>query len=116
MNILIRWSTLVTTVLLAGCATSHPKEEPVHEQGWIGGRYQLAKNGFTASDWVFGVDALNYFPPALEHTWKAGILTDALGTNTSPGSLTSSVSSAPPRPAPRCQSGRSGMARPWTST
>ena len=82
MNTLIRWSTLVATVLLVGCATTHPKEEPVHEQGWIGGRYQLAKSHFTASDWVFGVEAINCFPPTLEHNWKAGILTDALGTNT----------------------------------
>ena len=83
MNTLIRLSSVVAAVLLAGCASHPAKEEPVHEQGWIGGRYKCAKPRATVANWLFGGDHIIYcFPPELERAQKSGIFTAELGTNT----------------------------------
>jgi hypothetical protein len=75
-------------VLISGCASA-PKgktvaqEKPVHQRGWIGGSYERAKAGRSASDVLFGDDDTIYsFPSALTNTQKAGILITALATNT----------------------------------
>ncbi len=83
MNTLIRLPIIVAALLLAGCASHPPKEEPIHEQGWIGGRYKCAKPRATLANWLFGGDHLIYcFPPELEHTQKSAIFAAELGTNT----------------------------------
>ncbi|MGA2751460.1 MAG: PDZ domain-containing protein [Verrucomicrobiota bacterium] len=83
MNTLIRLPIAVAAVLLAGCASHHPKEKPVHEQGWIGGRYKCAKPRATVANWLFGGDHLiYYYPPGLEESQKSGIFATELGTNT----------------------------------
>src|SRR5208282_3591488 len=73
---------LAAVLLLAGCAT-HPKEKPVHQRGWIGGRYERAKSGRTLSEMLFGAGHTIYsFPSALSNSQNAAILTTSLGTNT----------------------------------
>jgi hypothetical protein len=73
---------LAAALLLAGCA-SRPKEKPVHQRGWIGGRYERATTRRSLSDKLFGADHTIYsFPPALTNARDTGILTVSLGTNT----------------------------------
>lgn len=83
MNNLIRSPIVLAAVLLAGCASHPPKEEPIHEQGWIGGKYKCAKPHATFANWVSGGEHIIYcFPKELERTQKSGIFTAELSTNT----------------------------------
>jgi hypothetical protein len=67
---------------ITGCA-SQPKQTPVHEQGWIGGRYECAKARRTVSNFLFGADHTMFcFPAALSNVQSAAMLTLSLGTNT----------------------------------
>lgn len=75
-------STLAATLILFGCA-AHAKEKPILERGWIGGHYDCAKRSRSTAEWLFGADHTIFsFPSTLAHSYKAGILTLALGTNT----------------------------------
>jgi hypothetical protein len=74
---------IALTLLVAGCA-SNPKQKPVHEQGWIGGRYKWAKDGRGAAGILFGNDypTIYSFPRSLQPAQPAGVLATRLETNT----------------------------------
>ena len=65
---------IALTLLVAGCA-SNPKQKPVHEQGWIGGRYKWAKDGRGAAGILFGNDypTIYSFPRSLQPAQPAGV-------------------------------------------
>ena len=65
-------------LLSAGCATSNPAEKPVHQRGWIGGQYKLARQ----PRWMGNSDAIDAFPGQLKKTQTTGILVTALSSNT----------------------------------
>ncbi len=54
----------------------------MHERGWFGGAYKLAKPRATFANWVSGgANILYCFPPELEKTQKTGIVVLELTTN-----------------------------------
>src|SRR5438477_12412597 len=53
-------------VVITGCCSTKPKEEPAHQRGWIGGDYK----------------AVSVFPPGLKRTQKSALLITALNTTT----------------------------------
>ena len=82
MKALTCWFSLAALTLTSGCATQ-PREKPVQVQGWIGGSYQCAKNGYTFGDRFNGTaHTIHDFPPALAKTQPGGIFVSHLGTNT----------------------------------
>src|SRR5437868_8428232 len=56
----------VMGLVITGCCSTKPKEEPAHQRGWIGGEYK----------------AVSVFPPGLKRTQKSALLITALNTNT----------------------------------
>jgi len=71
-------------VLLAGCSTTKPKPEAdqVHQRGWIGGEFKLARKT-TACDIIFGSgdEYISTLPHGLASSNRAGILIIALSSN-----------------------------------
>lgn len=70
---------------LAGCATadkSKPEAEKVHERGWIGGEFKLARRP-SFSIFLFGTrsEFIEGLPKEVPKTNRAGILITGLGTN-----------------------------------
>src|SRR5581483_1583224 len=76
-------------VLLTGCSTTKPKSqvkpetEEIHQRGWIGGKFKLARKT-TAGDLFFGSrdEFISTFPRGLASSNRAGILITALSSNT----------------------------------
>ncbi len=75
---------LLAAVLAGGCATSKskPEAEKVHERGWIGGEFKLARRP-SFSLFLFGTkdEFISGLPKEVVKTNRAGILITALGTN-----------------------------------
>ncbi len=73
-------------VLLAGCSTTKTKSKPdaeqVHQRGWIGGEFKLARKS-TACDVFFGSgdEYVSTLPHDLASSNRAGILITALSSN-----------------------------------
>jgi len=55
------------------------KKPPVHQRGWIGGEYKLARRHWS---WFSSTETVVAFPKSLTNAQKAGILITALSTNT----------------------------------
>ena len=72
------WACLGVVLGLVGCASTPPKEPPVHERGWLGGEYRLARRpGFFRAGG--GIDVL---PAGLDCGHQAGLVATVLSTNT----------------------------------
>src|SRR5438045_104843 len=74
------------TAFLTGCSTATPKpksaEEKIHQRGWIGGEFKLArKTSLRLMPFGPREDFIGVFPPALGKTTRAGLFITALGTN-----------------------------------
>lgn len=71
-------------ILLAGCSTtkSKPEAEKVHQRGWIGGEFKLARK-FSAWNVIFGTrdEFIPTLPHGLSSSNRAGILVAALSSN-----------------------------------
>lgn len=73
-------------VALAGCSTtkskSKPEAEQIHQRGWIGGEFKLARKT-TACDVFFGSEDehISTLPHGLGSSNRAGILITALSSN-----------------------------------
>ena len=65
-------------LLSAGCATKNPAEKSVHQRGWIGGEYKLARQ----PRWMGRWDTIDAFPGRLKDKQRTGILVTALSCNT----------------------------------
>ena len=76
----------VTAMLLAGCASTKSKPKPeaekIHQRGWIGGEYKLARK---ISPWtvIFGSrdEFITTLPHGLESSNRTGILITAASSN-----------------------------------
>lgn len=74
----------LAAMLLAGCSTtkSKPEAEKVHQRGWIGGEFKLARK-FSAWNVIFGTrdEFIATLPRGLSSSNRAGILVTAAGGN-----------------------------------
>jgi len=74
----------LAAILLAGCAStkSKPEAEKVHQRGWIGGEFKLARK-FSAWNVIFGTrdEFIATLPHGLESSNRAGILITAVSSN-----------------------------------
>jgi hypothetical protein len=74
----------LAAVLLAGCAStkSKPEAEKVHQRGWIGGEFKLARK-FSAWNVIFGTrdEFIATLPRGLSSSNRAGILVTAVSSN-----------------------------------
>jgi PDZ domain len=77
----------MVAVLVSGCSTTNTKSKPepeeVHQRGWIGGEFKLARRT-TAGDVFFGSadEHISTLPHGLGSSNRAGILITALSSNT----------------------------------
>lgn len=75
---------LMLAALLAGGCASNSKNPPIHQRGWIGGKYKWAKARQSADELLFGNEypTIYSLPPAVEKFQRAGLLVTRAETNT----------------------------------
>jgi hypothetical protein len=77
-------SLCMATILSSGCASakSKPEAEKIHQRGWIGGEFKLARK-FSAWNVIFGTrdEFIATLPHGLSSSNRSGILITAVSSN-----------------------------------